>query len=172
MNLTRTYTVALAVLLGLSLAACGGGSQPEPATAEAHAAPRSLHTGRVLIVGGNEVMVRAGGRWVPRDYGPCVDNDGIVDGDSTGILGAFQLGILNAYPSRVIIVANAFELTYAERQWTLDNLTGAVVTSVVSGARVTLVGVPGSNEFNAQLRSIAVSYGAEYADAVGAITCP
>jgi hypothetical protein len=61
-------------------------------------------------------------------------------------------------------VANAFELTYSERWSTLDNLTGAVLHTTATGTSVTLVGVPGESQFNAELRAIAVAYGARFVD--------
>lgn len=163
--ISQLYKLALASLLGLSLVGCGGGSQASPEPQAAHVAPRSLHTGRVLLMGGNELFDRdpATLRLVRHDYGPCVDNLGAIDGDSASFMSYDAVGMLNSYPGRVVIVANAFELTYAERWRTLDNLTAAVLHSTVSGAKVTLVGVAGEDQFNDELRNITRAYGAEFA---------
>jgi hypothetical protein len=101
----------------------------------------------------------------------CVDNAGIEDGDSVTTLGIFQTGILNSYPSAVVIVATGFELEYNERAAILDNLTGATTHAVVTGARVTLVGVPGATAFNGELRALATAYGAAYADGLDIVRC-
>lgn len=169
--LSTLYKLALAALLGLTLVGCGG-SQTEP-TPQAAQAPRSLHTGRVLLVGGNALVDydRLTKTIVPKYFGACVDNEGQLNGNSTTTLGTFQLGVLNAYPSRVVIVADEFELSYVERSFVLDNYTGAIVTAVASGARTTIVGVLGQAEFNGQLRALALAYGAEYADTLS-VSCP
>lgn len=168
--ISQFYKLALAALLGLSLAACGGGSS-EPQH-EATAPVRSLHTGRVLLVGGNALIdYDPITRTIsPRYFGPCVDNEGRFNGDSTTTLGVFQLGVLNAYPSRVVIVADEFELTHADRHLALDNYTGAIVHSVASGARTTIVGVPSDPAFNSSLRGLALAYGAEYAETLS-VSC-
>ena len=169
-NLTALYALALGALLGLT--GCGGGSsEPEPTAAPQPV--RSLHTGRTLMVGGNalvdyDTLTRT---VVPKYFGPCVDNEGRFGGNSTSTLGVFQLGVLNAYPSRVLIVADEFELSYVERSFILDNYTGAIVHAVASGARTTIVGVQGQPEFNAQLKTLARAYGAEYSDTIE-VSCP
>lgn len=169
--ISALYKLALAALLGVTLTGCGGSSSPAATTPPEPV--RSLHTGRTLVVGGNEVFDRdpVTLRRVAHDYGSCVDNEGVVDGDSFAIAGVFNLGILNAYPSRVIIVANAFELTYAERWRTLDNYTSAVLNSSVSGAHVTLVGIRGADQFNAELRNVAAAYGATFVDTFPEVNC-
>lgn len=169
--LTPLYALGIAALLGLT--ACGGGSSEPPAPQASQEPPRSLHTGRVLMVGGNALVDydHLTKTITPRYFGPCADNEGRLNGNSTTTLGVFQLGILNAYPSRVVIVADEFELSYVERQFTLDNYTGAIVHAVASGARTTIVGVQGNPEFNEQLKTLARAYGAEYSDAIE-VNCP
>jgi hypothetical protein len=168
----------LSALILATLAGCGGGTSPAPsAPAEAREPPR------VLVVGGNEVF--------ERQFPSCVTNAGVEDGNSTSVLGLFSLGVLNNNPSAVVIVANAYELESAGAGWAelgytpdqiaeivsdahavaLDNYMGATLHAVVSGARVTLVGVPGAVEFNASLRGLATAYGAAYADALDTPRC-
>jgi hypothetical protein len=166
--LTPLYALAIASLLGLT--GCGGTSQPAPAAPPA--SPACLHTGRILLVGGNalvdyDALTKS---VVPKYFGPCVDNEGRFNGNSTTTLGVFQLGVLNAYPSRVVIVVDEFETLHGDREQALDNYTGAIVTAVASGARTSIVGVPGQPVFNSWLRGLALAYGAEYADTL-AVTC-
>lgn len=166
--ISQMYKLALAALLGLSLAGCGGGSgsQPEP-SASAPQPVRSLHTGRVLLLGGDELFDGL----VRRNYGACADNLGVKSGDSASFMSYDAVGALNSYPGTVIIVANAFELTYAEQWRTLENLTAAALHASVSGSRLVIVGVPGALEFNTQLGHIARAYGGTYSDAV-TVRCP
>jgi hypothetical protein len=172
--ISHLYKTALAALLGLSLVACGGSGTPAPESPQpAAASPRSLFTGRILLVGGNalvdyDTLTRT---IVPKYFGACVDNEGQLNGNSTSILGTFQLGVLNDYPSRVLIVADEFELSYVERSFILDNYTGAIVHAVASGSRTTIVGVAGQLEFNEQLKTLARAYGAEYSDTIE-VSCP
>lgn len=161
--ISSLYKLALAALLGLSLAACGGSGSPSPTPQASHEPPRSLHTGRVLLLGGNALFDRepATLRLVRHDYGTCADNLGVANGDSASFMSYDAVGALTKYPGTVVIVADAFELTYAERWRTLDNLTAATLNASVTGAKVQLVGVIGADEFNTQLRDIARAYGAE-----------
>lgn len=167
------YRLALALLLGLQLAACGGSSADAPPAA-ATAPPRPLHTSAVLVIGGNELFTydAAKFRWVPRDFGPCARNLGVEGGDSIAMLGQFGFGILNDYPGTVYLVANALELTYTPTADTLDRFASMVNHVVVTGSRAVVVGVPGADDFNASLRTLARAYGAEYSDAINVRCTP
>lgn len=170
--LSNLYKLALATLLGLSLVACGGSGTPSPTPQASHEPPRSLHTGRVLLLGGNALFDRqpGTGRLVRHDYGACADNLGVANGDSASFMSYDAVGALTEYPGTVVIVADAFELTYAERWRTLDNLTAATLNASVTGAKVQLVGVAGADEFNAQLADIARAYGARVVTSI-AVSC-
>lgn len=164
--LTPLYALAIAALLGLT--ACGAGTSAAPAPVAAKP-PASLHTGRVLVIGGNELFDASG--LVKLNLGPCADNEGLPDNDSLGMLGLLSLGVLNDYPGTVIFVANAFELTYTDRQTTLGRFATMVNDAAVTGSRVILVGVPGADDFNAELKTLARTYGAAYSDALS-VNCP
>jgi hypothetical protein len=162
-SVSLIYTLALAALLGLT--GCGGGSSEAPTAAPEPV--RSLHTGRVVLIGGDELFEpRIEGPPIKRDFGPCADNWGAYSGDSVAMLGRFSLGVLNDYPGHVIIVASASELLYAERSGTLDRFASMVNHVLVSGSKLTLVGVPGAVEFNGQLKTLAQAYGAAYSDTI------
>ena len=121
-NLIAAYALAIAALLGLT--ACGGSSsRPEPIAAST---PKSLHTARTLVLGGDALFTITSlpdghTRRTLRDLGPCVDNAGIPQGDSDDFVGAFNFGILNDYPGTVVVVADAFELTYVDHSTTIGN---------------------------------------------------
>jgi hypothetical protein len=155
----------------LVLTACGGPSAaPAPATIDA--APQSVRTGRTLLIGGNELFdVLAKGLRAPHDFGDCADNAGVSGGDSTAMLGMFSLGVMNTNPARVIIVADAFELTYMDADTLQRNYYGMVLQSTVAGAHTVLVGVPGADEFDSMLRLLARTYGAEYVDTLDPVVC-
>jgi hypothetical protein len=162
----------LVIVIALWLLAGCGGSSAAPTPAAFTTPPRSLHTGRTLMIGGNELFDRLpNGLQTPHDFGACVDNAGVKGGDSTAMLGMFSLGVLNTYPSRVIIVANNFELVYMDADTIQRNYYGMVIHSTVSGARTILVGVEGADQFNDMLRTLAHSYGAEYVDALDPAVC-
>lgn len=162
----------LVCVAALALTACGGSSAPTPAPAS-HAPPKSLHTSQVIVIGGNELFDHESPGAIRHDFGPCSTNEGIEDGDSLAMSGLFSLGILNDYPGAVILVANGFELTYTDRATTLDNFAGMVNNVQVSGSRAVVVGVPGADDFNAELRALALSRGVEFQTSLAAVkVCP
>jgi hypothetical protein len=165
----RRMLLILPVLLALT--ACGGPSATQ-AAATVNTVPQSVRTGRTLLIGGNELFdVLAKGLRAPHDFGDCADNAGVSGGDSTAMLGMFSLGVMNTNPARVIIVANAFELTYMGADTLQRNYYGMVLQSTVAGSRTVLVGVPGADEFDNMLRLLARSYGAEYVNTLDPAVC-
>lgn len=180
MNRSHKLFGWLVLLVAVWLMSGCGGSMAPPAPSPP---PANVKPYTVLVVGGNEVFGLA--------FPPCVRNAAVEDGDSVSTLGLFQLGVLNTDPDAILIVSSAFELDavrlgwagmdiseeqlaaleYEARRATLDNLTGAVLHSTVAGVRVTLVGVYGADQFNAELRAIAATYGAKFTDTLPEVTC-